>query len=165
MTDRQTAIRRARPEDVPAMCAMVHDLAAYEKAPELCHLTEEQLRASLFGAHVALFAHVATVGEQVVGMAIWFLNYSTWDGVHGIYLEDLYVRPEHRGSGLGKVLLVELAKECVENGWSRLSWWVLNWNAPAIGFYRSIGAEPQDEWTTYRLAGAELAALAGEGSA
>ena len=191
MTGRATAIRRARPEDVPAMCAMVHDLAAYEKAPELCHLTEDQLRASLFGEHVAVYAHVAVTtkeepgqgelravttkeesgqggprGEvegEVVGMAIWFLNYSTWDGVHGIYLEDLYVRPEHRGSGLGKALLVELAKECAKNGWTRLSWWVLNWNAPAIGFYESIGAKPQDEWTTYRLSGPELAALAEEG--
>jgi GNAT superfamily N-acetyltransferase len=96
----------------------------------------------------------------VVGMAIWFLNYSTWDGVHGIYLEDLYVRPEHRGSGLGKALLVALAQECVREGYSRLSWWVLDWNSPAIGFYQSIGAKAQDEWTTYRLCGDALAALA-----
>ncbi|MGL6235931.1 MAG: GNAT family N-acetyltransferase [Segniliparus sp.] len=177
MTDDTAVIRRARLEDVPAMRAMVHDLAAYEKAPELCHLTEEQLRAALFGEHVALYAHVVVttkeeprpdeprgeVDGEVAGMAIWFLNYSTWDGVHGIYLEDLYVRPEHRGSGLGKALLVALSQECVRNGWSRLSWQVLDWNAPAIGFYESIGAKAQDEWTTYRLSGPELAALAEEG--
>jgi GNAT superfamily N-acetyltransferase len=181
-------VRRARPEDVPAMCAMVHDLAAYEKAPEQCRLTEDQLRASLFAEHPAVFAHVAVTTKEesrhdepsavttkeesrhdepsaqphgeVVGMAVWFLNYSTWDGVHGIYLEDLYVRPELRGSGFGKQLLAALAGECVRNGWSRLSWSVLDWNAPAIGFYQSIGAKAQDEWTTYRLCGPELRALA-----
>nr|WP_041407492.1 GNAT family N-acetyltransferase [Segniliparus rotundus] len=162
-------VRRARPEDVPAMRAMVYDLAVYEKAPEQCHLTEEQLHASLFGERPAVFAHVAVSPEEesrhdtpgeVVGMAVWFLNYSTWDGVHGIYLEDLYVRPQSRGSGLGKQLLAALAGECVRNGWSRLSWSVLDWNAPAIGFYQSIGAKAQDEWTTYRLCGPELRALA-----
>ena len=91
---------------------------------------------------------------------MWFLNYSTWDGHHGIYLEDLYVRPQHRGTGLGKALLAALAQECVERGLTRLQWWVLDWNEPAIGFYRSIGAEAMDEWTVMRVSGDALGELA-----
>lgn len=154
-------IRRATPADVGAVVTMVHDLAEYEKAAEQCHLTADQLQAALFGDHPALFGHVA-VGEDgtVVGLALWFLNYSTWDGVHGVYLEDLYVRPEHRGGGHGRGLLAALAAVCTENGYTRLQWWVLNWNTPSIGFYRSLGAEPMDEWTTMRLSGAALGRLA-----
>lgn len=155
-----STVRRAIPGDVPAMVGLVHDLAEYEKAAEECTLTNEQLGTALFGAAPALFAHVAELDGVVVGCAIWFLNYSTWDGVHGIYLEDLYVRPEARGSGLGRALVAALAAEAVARGYSRVSWSVLTWNTPSIAFYESLGAAAQDEWIGYRIAGAELAALA-----
>ncbi|TLF75827.1 GNAT family N-acetyltransferase [Nocardia cyriacigeorgica] len=156
-----TAIRRAVPEDVPALVELVYDLAEYEKARHECTLTAEQLRTALFGPAPALFAHVATLDEQVVGCAIWFLNYSTWDGVHGIYLEDLFVKPQARGTGLGKALIAALAEEAVRNGYSRVSWSVLTWNTPSIEFYESLGADVQDDWVGYRLSGAALTALAG----
>ncbi|GGM83509.1 N-acetyltransferase [Lentzea pudingi] len=152
-------IRRVEPRDVDAVVALVHELALYEKAPEQCHLTPEQLRTALFGESPALFGHVAEVDGQVVGIALWFLNFSTWDGVHGIYLEDLYVTPDQRGKGLGKQLLEALAQECVAKGYSRLQWWVLNWNEPSIGFYKSLGAIPMDEWTTMRVSGEALVEL------
>ena len=152
-------IRRVEPRDVDAVVGLVHELALYEKAPEQCHLTAEQLRTALFGESPALFGHVAEVDGRVVGIALWFLNFSTWDGVHGIYLEDLYVTPDQRGSGLGKQLLKALAQECVAKGYSRLQWWVLNWNEPSIGFYKSLGAIPMDEWTTMRVADEALAKL------
>ena len=154
------APRPVAPADVPAVVAMVHDLAAYERAPEQCTLTAAQLTAALFGDAPALFGHVVDDGAGgLAGFALWFLNFSTWDGVHGVYLEDLYVRPEHRGAGHGRALLAALAAVCVARGYSRLTWWVLDWNAPSIGFYRSLGAEPMDEWTTFRLHGDALAAL------
>ncbi|MBF6318844.1 GNAT family N-acetyltransferase [Nocardia cyriacigeorgica] len=156
-----TAIRRALPEDVPALVELVYDLAEYEKARHECTLTAEQLHTALFGPAPALFAHVATLDEQVVGCAIWFLNYSTWDGVHGIYLEDLFVKPQARGTGLGKALIAALAEEAVRNGYSRVSWSVLTWNTPSIDFYESLGAHVQDDWVGYRLSGAALTALAG----
>ncbi len=155
-------IRRATPADVPAMVDLVYDLAEYEKARHECTLTLEQLRAALFGPAPALFAHVAEDETGVVGCAIWFLNFSTWDGVHGIYLEDLYVKPETRGKGYGKALIAALAKEALDKGYSRVSWSVLTWNSPSIDFYRSIGAVEQDEWVGYRLAGGELVKLAAE---
>ncbi|MFC4000462.1 GNAT family N-acetyltransferase [Prauserella oleivorans] len=154
-------IRRVRETDVDTVVRLVHDLAAYEKAPDECHLTSEQLHAALFGENPALFGHVAEVDGEVVGFALWFLNFSTWRGVHGIYLEDLYVRPELRGSGLGKALLAALAQECTDRGYARLEWWVLNWN-PAIGFYKALGARPMDEWTVYRLTDDALRELAAE---
>lgn len=157
MTDPR--IRPATPDDVTAMVRLVHDLAAYERAPEQCVLTEKMLHERLFGAHAALFAHVAEVDGVVVGTAIWFLNFSTWDGVHGIHLEDLYVDPAHRGSGLGRALLTQLAQVCVERGYSRLQWMVLDWNTPSIEFYRSLDAVDLDEWRTYRLSGEALQAL------
>ncbi|MHA6792953.1 N-acetyltransferase family protein [Pseudonocardia bannensis] len=141
---------------------MVHELADYEREPESCLLTTAQLHAALFGPAPALFGHVAEVDGVVVGCALWFLNFSTWQGVHGIYLEDLYVRPEHRGHGLGRALLAELAGICADRGYARLEWSVLDWNAPSIGFYRSIGAVGMDEWTTFRLTGAPLAELGRE---
>jgi GNAT superfamily N-acetyltransferase len=153
-------VRRITPEDVPAVVGLVHNLAEYERAPESCTLTAHQLHSALFGASPALFGHVATVGDDVVGCAIWFINFSTWRGVHGIYLEDLYVQPEHRGRGLGRALLEALAQECVDRGYGRLEWAVLDWNEPSIGFYRSLGARPQDEWTTFRLDEDALARLA-----
>lgn len=152
-------VRRVAESDLDAVVAMVHELAAYERAPEQCQLTVRQLRAALFGERPALFAHVAEAGGEVVGFAVWFLNFSTWDGVHGLYLEDLYVRPQHRGCGLGRALLAELAAECVRHGYSRLQWSVLNWNTPSIDFYRSLGAVPMDEWTVFRLTGDALSAL------
>jgi GNAT superfamily N-acetyltransferase len=156
-------VRPIAPDDVAAVVRLVHDLAAYERAAHECHLTTDQLHAALFGAHPALYGHVALGGDEVVGFALWFLNFSTWNGVHGIYLEDLYVRPEHRGTGLGRALLAALAEVCVERGYSRLEWWVLDWNEPSIGFYKSLGAVPMDEWTVFRLAGEPLAEL-GQGS-
>ena len=153
-------VRPARPEDVPAVVSMVHELAEYERAPEQCHLTEAQLHAGLFAAQPAVYVHVAELPDgEVVGFALWFLSYSTWEGVHGIYLEDLYVKPSARGTGAGRALLTRLAELCVERGYARLEWWVLNWNERAIGFYEYIGAEPMDEWTVYRLSGEPLRTL------
>ena len=152
-------IRRIDPADVPAVVGLVHELAAYEREPDSCLLTGEQLTAALFGPEPALFGHVAVVGDDVVGCALWFLNFSTWRGVHGLYLEDLYVRPAHRGSGLGRALLATLAGVCTERGYARLEWSVLDWNAPSIAFYRSLGAVPMDGWTTFRLDGAALGVL------
>ncbi len=127
-------------------------------------MTVDELHEALFGEQVSLYGLVAQVDAQVVGFAVWFRNFSTWRGRHGIYLEDLFVAPEHRGSGLGKALLAALARECVTKGYPRLEWWVLDWNAPSIAFYRSLGAVAMDEWTVFRLtddALAELAASAG----
>ncbi|MEV6649048.1 GNAT family N-acetyltransferase [Streptomyces sp. NPDC051219] len=153
-------IRTATPEDVPAIHRMVRELADYEKALDEARATEAQLYEALFGERPAAFAHIAeTDAGETVGFALWFLNFSTWRGVHGIYLEDLYVRPEMRGGGHGKALLAELARICVERGYERLEWSVLNWNEPSINFYRSLGAAPQDEWTVYRLADEALAKL------
>ncbi|TCO19150.1 N-acetylglutamate synthase-like GNAT family acetyltransferase [Kribbella steppae] len=144
-------VRRARPDDVPAIVELVYGLAEYERAPDECKLTAEQLETALFGESPKAFCHVAEHEGVVAGCAIWFLSFSTWRGVHGIYLEDLFVRPETRGSGLGKALLVALAQECVRKNYERLEWSVLDWNTPAIDFYKSLGAQPQDEWTVYRL--------------
>ncbi|WP_329066993.1 GNAT family N-acetyltransferase [Amycolatopsis sp. NBC_01480] len=154
-------VRRIRPEDVDAVVELVYALAEYEREPDACHLTAPQLHAALFGEAPALFGHVAELDGAIAGFTLWFLNFSTWRGTHGIYLEDLYVREELRGSGLGKALLATLAAECVEQGYQRLEWSVLNWN-PAIGFYRALGASPQDEWTVYRLADDPLRSLAAD---
>ncbi|MFD0363748.1 GNAT family N-acetyltransferase [Nocardia sp. GCM10030253] len=157
-------IRRATPADVPALVELVYDLAEYEKARDECTLTAEQLHTALFGQTPALFAHVVEEEDGlVVGCAIWFLNFSTWEGVHGIYLEDLYVKPETRGKGYGKALLTTLAEEAVANGYGRVDWAVLTWNTPSIDFYKSLGAVGQDEWVGYRLEGAALAALGSGG--
>ncbi|MFC9930266.1 GNAT family N-acetyltransferase [Streptomyces sp. NPDC127190] len=156
-------IRNATPADVPVIHALIRELAEYEKAAEEARASEEQLREALFGERPAAFAHLAVddVSGEPVGFALWFLNFSTWRGVHGIYLEDLYVRPGARGGGHGRALLTELARICVERGYERLEWSVLNWNRPAIGFYEALGARPQDEWTVYRLTDGALAALGG----
>ena len=152
-------VRRVRPSDVDRVVRLVHELAEYERAPRECRLTAEQLHAALFRESPALFGHVAEVDGEIVGCALWFLNFSTWRGVHGIYLEDLFVRPAQRGAGLGRALLVALAEECVRQGYGRLEWSVLNWNAPSIGFYKSLGAVALDEWTMFRLADEALARL------
>jgi GNAT superfamily N-acetyltransferase len=153
------SVRDVRPADVPAVVKLVYELAEYERLVAECHLTEEQLHAALFGPAPALYGHVAELDGDVVGFTLWFLNFSTWRGVHGIYLEDLYVRPEHRGSGLGRALLTRLAQVCVERGYGRLEWSVLDWNESALRFYRTLGAVAMDEWTVDRLDGDALAAL------
>ncbi len=154
------AIRPATAADVPRILELIRELAAYERSLDQVTATEEGLRAALFAAQPAVFGHVAVADDDVVGFALWFVNFSTWLGSHGIYLEDLYVTPAMRGSGIGTALLAELAAICVRRGYGRLEWWVLDWNAPAIGFYRSIGAEPMSEWTVQRLAGKSLDDLA-----
>jgi GNAT superfamily N-acetyltransferase len=153
-------IRRARPGDEAAFVAMIHELADFEKAAHECTVTEEQLRAALFSDQPTVHAHIVEVDGQAAAMALWFLNFSTWDGVAGIYLEDLFVRPAFRRRGLAGALLSVLARECVDHGYSRLSWAVLNWNANAIALYDGVGGKQQTEWTTYRVSGPELLELA-----
>ncbi|MDX6352135.1 MAG: hypothetical protein QOF84_6925 [Streptomyces sp.] len=141
---------------------MIRELAEYERELESARATEAQLHDALFGAEPAVFALIAednTTGAPV-GFALWFRNFSTWTGTHGVYLEDLFVRPEARGGGHGKALLAALAAICVERGYERFEWAVLDWNEPSIGFYRSIGARSQDEWTVQRLTGEALRTLA-----
>jgi GNAT superfamily N-acetyltransferase len=157
-------IRPATAADVPRILELIRELAAYERSLDHVTATEDGLRGTLFAAHPAVFAQVAVVDDVVIGFALWFMNFSTWLGRHGIYLEDLYVTPAMRGRGIGTALLAELAAICVRRGYGRLEWWVLDWNTPAIGFYRSIGAEPMSEWTVQRLAGRSLHDLAGRRS-
>jgi len=153
-------VRPARPEDVPAVVAMVHELAEFERAADQCHLTDDQLTAALFAPQPALHGHVAEdPSGEVIGMALWFLNFSTWEGVHGVHLEDLYVRPSARGTGAGRALLAALAALCVERGYRRLEWVMLDWN-PAAGFYATLGAEVVGDWLPYRLSGDGLHRLA-----
>ena len=152
-------IRPVREADVDEVVRLVHDLARYEREPDACTLRAEDLRAALFGPRPALFGHVAEHGGGVVGVALWFLNFSTWRGSHGIYLEDLYVDPTCRGLGLGRALLTALAEECHARGYARLEWAVLDWNAPSIAFYRALGAEPMDDWTVFRLTDEPLRTL------
>ncbi|WP_285318147.1 GNAT family N-acetyltransferase [Pseudarthrobacter sp. lyk4-40-TYG-27] len=152
-----SVIRPATPHDVPAILRMIHELADYEKEPDAVRNTPELLERALFGGNPSVFAAMAenTAGE-VQGFALWFLNYSTWEGVHGIYLEDLYVSPGARGEGHGKALLQHLAGIAVENGYARVEWSVLDWNEPSINFYRRVGAVPMDGWSTFRLTGQAL---------
>ena len=183
------SVREATPEDVAQMHQMINELAEYEKAPEEVIATELDLMKALFGrdfsspefdqhdsistsgsantphGQPALFAFVVedpADPDHLAGMAIWFLNYSTWDGTHGVYLEVLYVRPQFRGQGMGKALMKRLAQVCIDNDYSRFQWWVLNWNQPAIEVYRAMGAKAMDEWTVYRVSGQELKDLASE---
>lgn len=155
-------IRPARPGDVAAIHRLVSGLAEYENSLDQAVASEDDLRRALFSEHPAVFAHVATCDGAVAGFALWFLSFSTWTGRHGIYLEDLYVTPELRGHGYGKALLAELARICVERGYARFEWAVLDWNTPAIGFYRALGAAALDEWTVHRLAGPALGAVASQ---
>jgi len=149
-------IRSARPEESAIILRLIKDLAEYEKAPDQVEATESDLKATIFSKEPKVFCDVVEVDGEIVGMAIWFLNYSTWQGKHGIYLEDLFIKPEYRGRGYGKALLMHLAKLCEEKGYGRFQWWVLDWNSPAIDFYRSLGAEAMDEWTVYRVSGKAL---------
>jgi GNAT superfamily N-acetyltransferase len=153
-------VRPVRPDDVLAVVGLVRELAEYERALHEVRLTEDQLADCLFGDSPALFGHVAEVDGEVAGIALWFLNFSTWRGTHGIYLEDLYVSPAHRGTGLGRELLRTLAEVCVQRGYSRLEWAVLDWNTPSIDFYKAAGAEAMDEWTVFRLTDDALSAFA-----
>lgn len=153
-------IRLAVPADVPVLLQLVRELAVFEREPDAVLATEEDLHAALFGADPSASCHVAEDGGRVVGFALWYRTFSTWQGKPGLWLEDLYVRPEARGTGTGKALLVELARTAVERGWTRFEWWVLDWNTGAQGFYRSLGARPEDEWTVWRVDGDALTALA-----
>jgi GNAT superfamily N-acetyltransferase len=155
------SLRAAIPADVPAILAMVHDLAIYERAPDAVDMTAPMLHAALFGAMPMARAIVAG-GTELLGFAIYFTTFSTWTGKAGLYLEDLFVKPEARGLGIGKRLLQQLAAEAIRCDCARLEWAVLDWNQPAIDFYKSLGAEPLDEWTRYRLKGAALEALANQ---
>ncbi len=149
-------IRSAREDDAPAILQLIKDLAEYEKAPNEVEASEVNIVESFFCDDPKVFCEVVESDGEIAGMAIWFLNYSTWQGKHGIYLEDLFIKPEFRGRGYGKALLVHLAKLCDENGYGRFQWWVLDWNSPAIEFYRSLGAQAMDEWTVYRVSGKAL---------
>jgi GNAT superfamily N-acetyltransferase len=152
-----SVIRPATANDVPAILQMIHDLAIYEKEPDAVRNTPEMLHAALFGENPRIFATMAeNDAGDVQGFALWFLNYSTWEGVHGIYLEDLYVKPEARGAGHGKALLRHLAATAVDRGYARVEWSVLDWNEPSINFYKNLGAAPMDDWSTFRLTGAAL---------
>ncbi|GBG36779.1 GNAT family N-acetyltransferase [Mycobacterium montefiorense] len=154
-------IRRATPKDTADITDMIHTLAEFEHAADDCTVTEKQISAALFGNSATAYAHVAEVDGEIAAMALWFVNFSTWDGVSGIYLEDLFVRNRFRRRGLARGLLAALAAECVDNGYTRLSWAVLNWNTDAIALYDEVGGQPQTQWTTYRLSGPALGELAG----
>jgi GNAT superfamily N-acetyltransferase len=157
-----SAVRRARLDDVPVVVELIKELAIYEREPDAVVATEQHYREALFGDEPKAFCHVAEdESGSVVGFAIWFLNFSTWLGTHGIYLEDLFVRPEARGAGHGRELLTELARIAVERGYGRVEWSVLDWNEAAHGFYSSLGARPQDDWTVWRLTGDALRTLGG----
>ncbi len=149
-------IRLATEADVPQILGLIKELAEYEKAPDAVIASESDIHESLFKPDSVTHCHVAEIDEKIVGIAIWFLNYSTWLGKEGIYLEDLYVKPEYRKNGIGLNLMKTLAKICVDRGYERFQWWVLNWNEPSIKFYESIGALPMNEWTVYRLSGEAL---------
>ena len=153
------AVRPATPDDVPELVAMIRELAEYERALLEVEATEKHLHGTMFADEPAVFAHVLEVDGEVAGMAIWFLNYSTWLGAHNLYLEDLFVRPQHRGGGAGRLLLQTLAEICVQRGYRRLEWWVLDWN-PARGFYDTLGAQALTEWIPYRVSGEALGRLA-----
>ena len=157
-----TLIRRARPGDETEIVAMIRELAEFERAADECTVTESQISTALFGDDPVGFCHIAEVDGQVAAIALWFRNFSTWDGVAGVYLEDLFVRPAFRRRGLARMMLATLARECVDNGYSRLSWAVLDWNVNAIALYDAVGGKQMSEWITYRVSGPELSALADE---
>ena len=154
-------IRKAGHEDIQVILNLIRELAIYEKEEDQAKATAEQIQIALFADSPTAYCELVEVADgQVVGFAIWFKNFSTWTGTPGVYLEDLFIIPSHRGKGYGKALLIHLARICIENGWQRFQWWVLDWNEPSIEFYRSLGAIAMDEWTTYRMSGDALRALA-----
>jgi GNAT superfamily N-acetyltransferase len=154
-------IRPATPDDCEAIAALVRELATYEKLADHAKASGDDLRRHLFGPRPYAEALIAEIDSRPIGFALYFHTFSTFRGQPGIYLEDLFVQPEHRGKGMGKALLAHLAAVAVERGCGRVEWAVLNWNEPAIGFYRSLGARPMDEWTVYRVDEDSLAELAG----
>jgi GNAT superfamily N-acetyltransferase len=158
--DTDFQIRPARVFDVPIILQLIRDLATYERAPKEVVATEEQLGDVLFGERPAAEVLLAFEKEAPVGFALYFYNFSTWLGRPGLYLEDLFVKPEKRGKGYGRALLVELAKIASDRGCGRMEWAVLDWNEPAIKFYRTLGATPMHEWTVFRLTREEIAKLA-----
>jgi GNAT superfamily N-acetyltransferase len=161
----QFEIRTARVEDVPIILQLIRDLATYERAPNDVTATEEQLVNVLFGERPAAEVLLAFEGQSAVGFAVFFYNFSTWLGRPGLYLEDLFVKPENRGKGYGRALLIELAKIARDRGCGRMEWAVLDWNEPAIKFYHALGAKPMDEWTVFRLTREGIARLANSGQA
>jgi GNAT superfamily N-acetyltransferase len=158
------AIRAAREDDTRLIFDLVHELAVYEKLADAVDATPEMIGAALFGEAPRLFCDIAEWNGEAAGLALWFLNFSSFRGRHGIYLEDLFVRPAFRGRGLGKALMAQLARRCVEQGLARFEWTVLDWNAPSIAFYKSIGAAVMDEWKICRLSGPALQAFAAKES-
>lgn len=164
-------IRPARREDAAVIRQLIYELAVYERAPDEVEATEQHILDTIFCENPAVFCEIIELdddelvenepklGPSIAGMAIWFLNYSTWQGRHGLYLEDLYVRDEFRGRGYGKAMLEHLAAICIERGYGRFQWWVLDWNTPSIEFYRAMGAQSMDEWTVFRVSGDALEAL------
>jgi GNAT superfamily N-acetyltransferase len=157
-----TVIRLARPGDEAAIVAMIRELAEFEQAADQCTVTESQIATALFVENPVGFCHLAEVEGEAAAVALWFRNFSTWDGVAGIYLEDLFVRDKFRRRGLARTLLATLARECVDNGYTRLTWAVLDWNVNAIALYDSVGGKPMSEWITYRVTGCQLDELAAE---
>ncbi len=156
-------IRSATPEDIDDILDLIRELAIYEKAEDQALATSDHINSALFGSSPTAFCElVVDPSGGIAGFALWFKNYSTWTGTAGVYLEDLFIRPQYRGQGYGKSLLIHLAKKCIENGWQRFQWWVLDWNEPAIDFYKSLGAVPMDEWTVYRVSGKALEKLSNE---
>ena len=153
-------IRKARAKDAAAILAFIHKLADYERRSDEVIANVDLISQSLFCREPKVFCDIAEQNGEPVGFALWFYNFSTFHGRHGIYLEDLFVEPDYRGKGIGKTLLKHLARRCIDEGLTRLQWWVLDRNEPAIAFYQSLGAKPMDEWTVYRVTGAELEALA-----
>lgn len=155
-----TNIRAATPDDVIAIGAMIRELAAFEREPDAVRTTPGQLHAALFGADPAASALIALGADgSPAGFALWYRTFSTWEGVPGLFLEDLYIAERERGSGLGRALLTALARIVLKNGWRRLEWNVLRWNGDAIAFYDSLGGRPLDDWMTYRLSGSALESL------
>jgi GNAT superfamily N-acetyltransferase len=154
------SIRPARPGEAALALQFVRELAEYEKLAHEVEATEAMIDAALFGDNPRVFCDFAEWNGEAVGFALWFLNFSTFSGRAGIYLEDLFVRPEHRHKGIGKALMSHLAARCIENGWTRLQWAVLDWNTPSIDFYKSLGAVLLDEWTGCRVSGDALRRLA-----
>jgi diamine N-acetyltransferase len=157
-------LRAAAKADSALIFSLVRDLADYEKLSDEVDATPEAISAALFSAQPRLFCDIAEWSGEPAGFAVWFLNFSTFRGRHGIYLEDLFVRPAYRKRGIGKALMARLAKRCVDQGWARFEWAVLDWNKPSIDFYRAIGAQVMDEWRICRLSGKALQAFAGEGA-
>ena len=155
------SIRAATKADSELVFSFIRDLAAYEKLLDDVVATPADIERALFAEHPRVFCDIAEWGGQAAGFALWFYNFSTFRGRHGIYLEDLFVRPQFRGKGIGRALLQHLAKRAVAEGCARVEWWVLDWNEPSIEFYKSLGAVPMKEWTVFRLTGDALKKLGG----